>query len=242
MVSETTPPRLPTWAEWLDQLWDDIHGLVHSLLIFRGWNEIVATADPQTATPGNFHQWVNHNYVAYLAVTIRRLTDTRRDTVSLVRLLDDVARHTSDISRSWFVSRAIPQDRRLAEEQFDQLSTADGTHMDRRIPRGDRERLMTDCDKIKSYVDTQIAHLGREQLPEEGPTFEDAHSASASIYALYRKWYEILKERSLAPMLPEPWQQIFTVPWLSPDQASAIADRVRTTWISETQLPGLRLE
>ncbi len=242
MVGERLPPRLPIWIDWLDQLWDDVHGLVHSLLIFRGWNEIVAAADSHTTTPGNFHQWVNHNYVAYLAVTIRRLTDTRRDTVSLVRLLDDVARNTSDLSREWFLARAIPQDRPLAERQFRQLSTASGAHIAQRIPRGDRERLIADCDKIKSYVDTRLAHLRREQLPVEGLTFGDAHRAGASIYSMYRKWHEILTEHSLAPLLPEPWQQIFTIPWLNTAQATEIAERVRTTWIRDTQLPGMRLE
>lgn len=90
------------WRSWLERIYRDVIYLAHSKRIYAGLGEIVR-ANRKIQIPSDFHDWASRNYGISTALAIRRLTDDRSDSVSLVRLLSEMARSPEVLSRASYV-------------------------------------------------------------------------------------------------------------------------------------------
>lgn len=229
-LNAAQPNRLPKWSEWLNEdLWQDVHGLIQRYHVFLSWNAILGVASEESRTPGTFHAWTTRNYLEALAVALRRLTDNRRGTVSLERLLMEVEQDAPQLTRDWYVGRAADYDREIAERWFANLAEPNGAHVDRGQPAADRRLMAEAVAAVKTYVDQHLAHLDSDRS-STGPTIGQAHAAVATIYRIYRKWFVVLTNSSVGPLMSPPWEGVFTVPWITTDDAVAIANRTAEEW------------
>ncbi|MDP3984773.1 MAG: hypothetical protein Q8Q52_07220 [Acidimicrobiia bacterium] len=234
MVAPGPPPFLERWTTWLNgDLWQDVHGLVQRVTVFYGWDEVVGLAPDTSRAPGDFHNWVNRNYLDALVVSVSRLTDNDHRTASMVRLLTEIADHSSEITRSWFVSRASDFDREAAAARFDRIADANGDRLDPSVPREDCRLLRDSSGTIKSYVDQHIAHLDFNRQVVS-LTVGNVHSATSNIYAVFKRWFQVITGNSLVHLTLAPWPHVLTLPWISPESAGAVADSARDRWIQLT--------
>ncbi|MBI4729863.1 MAG: hypothetical protein HY775_10260 [Acidobacteria bacterium] len=92
---------LNRWREWLDAkgpLWIEVvDRLLMSRQVFRGFTKTVEAAPPRARANATFYKWATFNYLAWIAVTIRRVQEPGRDVVSLKRLLDEIATHPAGL-------------------------------------------------------------------------------------------------------------------------------------------------
>lgn len=218
--------KLSEWAAWLEgDLWTEVHGLVRRHEVFRSWNEILDIATQESKSNGLFHAWVADNYVQALAAGIRRISEDSRRSRSLVRFLRDVERNNDVLTREWWLSRWSLGDPSAAYvEQFDRV--ADGhDRISRAVVQRDREAVTQACDRVKGYVDAYVAHLDRHRSAVTMPKFGDAHSAVATVYAVFHKWYQWIVNVSLGVPLVEYWEHVLATPWITENQADQVYQR-----------------
>ena len=189
--------KLNHWKHWIEKDFrDDMTALLVSREIQRSWNQILENANWPPKGNGIFNYWVNINYRNSIVVAIRALTDLRRDTRSLMRLLQDLDRHR----------KLLPQ-----------------LGIDSNRIEGDILRLTEIPNRIKRYVNLNIAHIAN-QKPSVPLTFGEIHQAADDIYDIYHHWHQtICKVVAVPPTVTETqlnqWELLFTQPWITPEQA-----------------------
>ena len=78
------------WLRWWKLLRGDITNIAFHRHIYREVTTIV-DANPAVKVPSAFFDWMRLAYVTDMASAVRRITDHRNDTISLRRLMDEIA-------------------------------------------------------------------------------------------------------------------------------------------------------
>ena len=92
---------LDKWNKWVGLIHEDAEKLLVNREIYKRYLEIVKK-NKEIQSPSDFHVWVRENYVASVVTAIRRQLDTRKDVISLMRLLIEIKNHNQILSRDWY--------------------------------------------------------------------------------------------------------------------------------------------
>ena len=212
--------RFEKWNQWLEIIRIDVTNLSVSRHIF--WevqNIIKANAKIQLAS--SFYEWMGPAYAVFQSVGLRRLVDSRKDTVSFRRLLAEIARQPGVISRERYV--ALYEDsvirKRIADRAFDKFAGPGKPHIDPGMVRKDHDQLIRKIEGMKDYVDKRVAHFA-EREPTRLPTYGDIDDCLDFVEALLKKYLAVLRAEAHLEILPTwqyDWKQIFRYPWIEPE-------------------------
>jgi len=101
-------------------------------------------------------------YAEAQAISVRRLVDNRAGTRSLVRLVAEMAKHPTILSRERYVARYVrpddPNFLQLGHGDFDKMAGAGAAHVSKSTLTELRSRIVTDGEVVKAYVDQNVAH------------------------------------------------------------------------------------
>lgn len=189
--------KLDHWRHWIEQdLSNQMVALLVSREIQRSWNDILENGNWPPRGNGIFNNWVNINYRNSIMIAIRALTDKRKDTRSLMRLLMDLDKH-----------------RNLLPEL-----DMDGSRI-----QNDIRQLSEMPSKVKKYVNLKIAHISTQQ-PGTALTLGEVHGVATDLYDIYHHWHQtICKVVAVPPTVTETlldqWELLFTRPWITRAQA-----------------------
>ncbi len=150
------------WRRWLSAILAETERLCHARRLF---NEV----KNQVRHDPEWEEWLENLYLVGVSLVIRRLADpnARHRTISLVKLLQDMERHSGCLSRLGAL-RANPASRRAEVQQlFDQFAGLGSVHMPQAVIRQWREDFERVAEPFRAWVDHRIAHfdLCEESLP-----------------------------------------------------------------------------
>lgn len=212
----TPDERFPRWVNWIERVRNATHTLFLYRHIFQELGRITREADlPPSVAFDAFASW----YATAQSVAIRRQVDTRRGTVSLKRLLRDVAAHYRVMSRQRHIAAWDTNDPHFVAEanaNFDRFAGEGRAFIDPGAVRNDIARLDAAAATIKRYADEAVAHAA-EDVAEEVPTWAELHAAIDVVGDLLQKYYSLLTASSIWQMLPviqEDWLAPFRQPWI----------------------------
>jgi hypothetical protein len=220
----TTDPRIVDWTDRVDgALKVEVVRMYHHK---SAWDRVSAMLAGQTDLPDSYWwEFMFETYAMSQASAVRRQADTRKDVNSLMRLIMDVRKGASVLTKTWWVDTlwnpSIPVERMEAERQWDEyFGGSVHDHLDPAIPNGDAADLETASAKVKRYVDENIAHTSRAPK-EPAVTLElaDVHDAMETVDRLFRRYYSLLKcagWTTTTPVEQEDFYAPFRVPWLRP--------------------------
>ena len=140
-----------------------------------------------------FFHMLNDSYAHATAARVRRLVDRDTRTISLRRLLHQLAGYPE-----LFAHKVTPDE--LARD-IDKLDQA--------------------CVRVKDYVDQFVAHHDRSRSAS-APTHRELNEAIDVLIGTFRKYYGVLAETDIDAVvsyLEQPFA-IFRFPWLDPGQAT----------------------
>lgn len=154
----TPDARYASWVEQFDLIVNDVYALHHHRHLFREIRDIAAAANlPSSTFFDAFGLW----YASSQSAALRRLVDRRKGTVSLIRLLEDIARNPKVMNRDrhvglWGNDRFfIAQGNR----NFDRFAKASGDDtVDRDAVNADINAVNGIVSKVEKYVDENVAH------------------------------------------------------------------------------------
>ncbi len=220
----TTAPddaRWNRWIEHLDRIVQETYRAHHYRQLWRGLAEITQAANlPASAIFDAFGVW----YATTQTASVRRQLDRRRGTVSLRRLLDDIAQHPEVASRerhvaAWLPDGADPDFEAQAHANFDRFAGGrDRDRIDVAGVRADIQQLEAVGGVVERYANEAIAHMAGEPT-HEVPTFVDLNGAIDQIGELVKKYASLLKAEiiwQLEPVIQYDWKAPFRQPWIPP--------------------------
>lgn len=160
--------------EMIKRIEDSLTVLHASRVFYREYLEIL-NANPRLKTSNHFLTWIADNYLYSAAMSLRRILDQTRGTISLYKLLDALQENDHLLTKTSYMTRFIADgtDRDLAEICFSSFARFGHTEgLNLQILRDQIESFSESWGRLKDYIDERIAHEARSPS-EDIPTVSD---------------------------------------------------------------------
>jgi len=206
------------WRRWLKEIGNDIGWLLTSHDIFEEIQNIVKSNE-LIQTPSLLHRWMISNYAARVSIGIRRLDDHDKRSISLYRLIKDIAGNTEAITRHYYVLQYPKKmrDMGLADSDFDNFANKGSNLISTFKLKKDMRRLDKDTVQIRKFVNKWIAHCDIKRKKFSTPTVNDTKKALEDIDNLFCKYYMLLTRGGLStrkPTIAYDWREPLRHPWI----------------------------
>jgi hypothetical protein len=228
MRAMTDDAQLAKWTRWIERpIYQGVIRMHFHRQIYRGVGEVIRE---NPSLPDSAY-WRYHSdvYAETQAVAVRRQADRDRRVASLRRLIEEIRNEPSRLTWDrWLGLWGDERDGFVRGRWDHDFGGEVGEHIDPAIPTADLERLMSEAESVKAYVDTHIAHaedFDRPQAPPRpsGFTPNDLDTAIDAIGELFRKYTDLLVVADVdlhVHLLPQ-WLGPFEVPWIRPSDRTA---------------------
>jgi hypothetical protein len=218
--------RWEMWRSWLgdDPKADTIYAQVVEMMAYRQtWDVftyVYLNAPPEVTDDATFLLWFRVGFARSQALGVRRMADKRSDVVSLARLIDNVWRYPTVLSRERFIAMQGQDDGfDLADGWFNSLAST-GDYIDPRIPAQDYDDLQTKTRSVRDWANTSIAHLTAKGGPREAPPLQALHDAVDDVADLFMKYMQLIRGVTIhTGVIMEPWPFVFRFPWIADHDA-----------------------
>ncbi len=239
--------KLEKWLEWIEKIHNDIQALVEDANMFWEVQDIIRE-NPRIQKPNTFYSYLARTYFSHAAAGIRRQTELQKDSISFVRLLDEIAKNPEVLSLDYFnslcphsngpdldqvVGKAgleavgIVDTSQLKEiikmDDFAPYADASGMYVCPQMAKDDKARLESKAKILAEFVDRRIAHWDKRK-PKVVPTFKELDDCIKLIDQTYVKYHFLFHAESIDTLMPTyqyEWKSIFCEPWLKVGFGSA---------------------
>lgn len=214
------------WTQWLDIIYKEITSLSVNRHIFWEVQEIIKT-NKNIQKPSSFYEFLGSAYGSLTVMGIRRQVKIDKQSISFARLLDQIAKTPSVISRQRFVALygTDPTMIEFGEKDFKKFVDRTGRHIDSSIVIYDLARLQTKASKCEKFADMRVAHFDKRAL-KNPPTFKDIDECIDYLEELLKKYTLIFRATCLTSVLPTwqyDWKEIFLYPWIEPHRKDPLS-------------------
>ena len=205
------------WIQWLDVIYKEITSLSVNRHIFWEVQEIIKT-NKKIQKPSSFYEFLGSAYGSLTVMGIRRQVKIDKQSISFARLLDQIAKTPSVISRQRFVALYGADQTMIefGERDFKKFVDRTGRHIDPSIVIDDLARLRTKASKCEKFADMRVAHFDKRAL-KNPPAFKDIDECIDYLEELLKKYTLIFRATCLTSVLPTwqyDWKEIFLYPWI----------------------------
>ena len=216
------------WNDLAEQLWTEIQHLAHMDDVFWQIQAIIsANADVNKAEV--FQDWIGYSYVYTMAVGLRRLVDRTKGTVSLVRLLEDLKRNCTLLTRERYISLSEELFfREHAMQWWDELTGGGQGHVTRARINEMLKELKGASSAGERYANDYVTHHAECTHPNP-PSFKEVRQALAVAARTCRWCIRLLRADDVGspvPVLISDWLKSLSVPWLRDRHNVTIYDRL----------------
>ena len=204
------------WSKWLQRIYSQQlqHLLIHRH-IFKQLQECAAYNIGETYG-AELLQWMVQNYVAFASTAIRRMTETptaKWQSVSLVILLDDLAKHDSVLTcrrcRALY-EKGLPfyRDRKarvweIADRNFDEITrNKKSAHLSAARIQRDLNEIKRVCDPVRRLVSKVVAHTEADRRKIGRLRFGQIDKAIDLLADTFRRYSLLVDCRVSNPLVP----------------------------------------
>lgn len=222
-------PKLAKWLCWMKDIENEISHLLGDVEAFRRVREIV-NANPRIQKPHRFYRYLYDSYISHAIIGLRRQLKRDTDSISLVRLLEEIAKAPQELSFNYYCSlltQSLAQtELAIIKNDFKRHADASGTHVCPQMVEDDLDRLRKTTIACEEYADKRIAHRdkGEPKLIKTYEDLEDELNNSLNVLQqTYEKYYVLFHAGSITvkPTYQGDWKAIFSEPWMRDSARSA---------------------
>ena len=211
-----TDPKIQKWIRWLDILQAEIGSLVVAKHVFWSVQDMIKQ-NPKIQKHSEFYSYLGNTYIAYAIMGVRRQIKCDSQSVSLARLLKEIAEEPKQLSRKYYLGLYITTGHaHLADAHFDRFCDKPG---DEFVSSGmviqDLHQLKSDAELCEDLGDKRVAHYDR-RAPKKLPKFKELDQVVEHLHKLWLKYRLVLLADSWTSLLPTfqyDWMEIFDHPW-----------------------------
>jgi hypothetical protein len=207
---------------WLTILHENIQWLLSNYWIYNQIKEIVKQ-NKNIQDNNVIFAWMSMVCLDSIVIGIRRQTDRRKGSISLIKLLENIKNNPRLISRRRYVAiygpmREIHPGIKLdhGNNDFDKLVGEGKEFIDPAIPGSDIVSLREKAKKIEDYANKVIAHRDKSQF-EYFPTHSEIQDCLDYLEALLKKYLLLFRAQSWDPIIPVfqfDWLRVLREPWI----------------------------
>jgi hypothetical protein len=203
----------------LGRIHDEVRTLKVNQYVFWEVQGIISRND-NLRKPSTFYGWMGSMYASAMSAAVRRLIDRRRDSLSLIRLLEDVKSNPSLFSREAYKARCtnpnLPDD--YIDADYDGLVGNGNKQPDPAVITQEIAALKEKTEILKKFVDENIAHTRLEEAKDKNlPKFQDLDDAIEFVETLVKRYLHLFRGVGMSTLLPTwqyDWKEIFRYPWI----------------------------
>ena len=244
--------KLEKWLRWMETIHvilflSEILVLVQDASMFWEIQDIIR-GNPRIQKPNAFYSYLARTYLSHALIGLRRQTKLQKDSISFVRLLDEIAKNPEELSCSYFNSHypssngpdldevigrtdleavGIVDSSQLKAiikmDDFAPYADASGAHVCPQMVEDDRAGLEAAAQKYEAFADKRIARWDKRK-PEVVPTFEELDNCIKLLDQTYVKYHLLFHAEAMDTLMPTyqyEWKRIFCEPWLKVGFGSA---------------------
>lgn len=217
-----TNPRLKKRCAWLETIERDVEMVFMYRRIFSETKDIVEKNE-RIDLSNPFFSLFSITYMDSSVMGIRRQLKIDPKSISLARLLTEIAHHPELVTRSdhyelydkhadRFPLRIIE---RLRRQTFDEFALPDSPTISAEIVSRDLKTLQETCKRAEIFADRRIAHLDKRKPPVD-LNLEIIFKALDTLETLIKRYHLLFfaEEIELTPGLPCPISDVFREPWV----------------------------
>lgn len=215
--------RIEKWRRWIDVIQEDLGRLLLRRTLFK---DLVKMRDenPRLKEHGDaFFGFLTELFVDSVVIGIRRQLKDHRDSISLARLLREIADNPELLTREGYydlwraAGYADPDSLPSARGDFDAFAGRGGALLDPAVPSRDLKELKGIAAACERYADWQVAHRDRRATRATLKP-KDVYDSLDRLEKLTAKYFLLLTGGGLTvePSLQLPIWYAFTFPWKSP--------------------------
>jgi len=218
----------------ISQLISSIDPIESEVIRMMGNREIfqelikISKNNPKISRGNSFWDFLKESYVALMVSAVCRQTDTDSRSASLINLLNTLLKPqvSKEITKDWYCQQYHRDDDIMPglmegigkgdfEEHF-----GSGEYIDISIVQADLNELIEKTKKIKTYRNKRIAHRDSNNKLVFDVNFNDLDEAIETVRKIASRYYLLLKQggNDLIPVDQTDWQEVFTVPWIKPNE------------------------
>jgi len=221
-----TDAEVAELKKWLEQLFGQVRQLRIDQYIFHEVQRVIA-ANPAIQKPSHFYAWMTDNYVAGMAMAIRRQVDDGSTTMSFVRFLKRLKGDPSAVSRKRY--RALYTDDSSVVKQLKPLGVLEETinkTYDKLVGAGlqqpTADQIQAEIDELHAktasfavFANKVIAHDDTVK-PTTLPTFGEVDTIVTYLEGLVQRYIQLFEaaHQSMDLNFQYDWKGIFRVPWI----------------------------
>lgn len=209
--------RFEKWNNWLTKIYNDVQGLLINRYVFREVQRIIRS-NPQIQRQSAFYEWMKNVYNAAVVIGIRRQLDTDKNSISFVRLFQEILKNPKILSRERYI--ALYAGSRLpnsyVQRGFNKFSGAGQPHVNPDRIKADLSTLTQTAAEIRKYANKRIAHFDRSRF-RNLPTDAEVDEALDYLEDLLKKYMALFRAEiyhRIVPTWQYDWKQIFRYPWI----------------------------
>lgn len=209
-------PKLRKWMRWLKVIEEDVSELVVAKHIFHTLQGMIRE-NQSLHQPSSFYYYLKNTYISHTVVGIRRQIKSSDQSISLMRLLEEMKATPEYLSRDHFVSLYKgTRAERYAHGDFDKFARSGAPYIDSDRVAFDLQELLDASSKVEDFADRRVAHRDRRE-PKQLPTYNEIDDCICVLDKLYAKYYLLFHAQGLTTLSPTwqyDWTAIFRVPWI----------------------------
>ena len=219
-------PKLKKWLKWMKTIRDEISGLLRDESMFWEIQDIIRE-NPRMRKPNVFYGYLRRTYLSHTLAGLRRQIKPHKDSISLVGLLEEIAKNPAELSFRYFCSNvsesAAGQGMYMTKEGFKKYADPNGEHVCPKMIEDDLVSFKSAIGIAEGFIDKRIAHMDKSE-PEIEPTSSDTSQCFHVLESTYIKYHSLFyaeRLNTLIPIYQYDWKEIFLEPWIKTGFGSA---------------------
>lgn len=182
------------------------------------WRRFIEVMKGNTALleHSTFPEWATKNYADAQSLAIRRQTDNRTDSISLRRLMIELAAQPEAITRERFVRVNCQGNEKIAAHLWPDIAEPTGQHVNAAMVRADLDVLLQTANTVERFATKRVAHWDVDEWTTPVP-YEELHRCIDAVGNLLERYSGLLTgvTQGADPLLPSGWDSIFRRPFES---------------------------
>jgi len=152
-----------------------------------------------------------------MTIGVRTLVDWHVNSISLVKLMQEIRDHPEVISRRRYTAKYTGWLRPHGHSDFDRFAGHGKNQIDAKLIERQRKNLIASQRKIRTFVNKHIAHTSKNRM-RNLPTYADLDVCVDLLEDLAKKFTLLIEQKGLTdvvPVIQYDWKAPFRVPWIT---------------------------
>jgi hypothetical protein len=205
------------WTAWIEKIRDDLQDIVNYHQVYECFVKMV-NANLQHVQKNHgrlFCDFVRKCYGVHAATGIRRHVKSDKDSISLMKLLDQLQKSASQFTYAFYLQQfPLETDKWEWQKSTFARFSENRECLSLKIISEDIETIKNIAGKVSDFTDRAIAHLDQRGI-EEAITYDDMANAIDLFNQTACKYIALITGdgyTTLKPTILYDWAKIFTVP------------------------------